>query len=163
MRGLALLAVVVPLAAQAQAPFCAVTSMGAQCHYWSVEACYQALQGVGGQCVANPAALPSSPPAPSQIAPTQPPPYNRPQRSFLESFNQGWQLGEQMRQAREREKHEEHRYTAPPPVSPGVVYVCQSESDGAYYRTTQPHPGCVVAEVPDDARSSNMKWQSGGW
>lgn len=134
MRGLALLAVVVPLAAQAQAPFCAVTSMGAQCHYWSVDACYQALRGVGGQCVANPAALPQSTPGPAAPSPLPTPPQISGPNVF-ESFQRGAALGRAMRQ--------------PQPYSPPseVVYACQSASDGTWYRTTQPEVGCVVAEV----------------
>jgi hypothetical protein len=36
-----------------QAPFCAVTSSGARCSYYSLSACQQAVQGMDGACAAN--------------------------------------------------------------------------------------------------------------
>lgn len=73
--------------------FCAVTSMGAQCTFPTLESCQQALQGVGGQCVVNPAVLPQPAVIANPHLPSLPPaqPYGaRPaSNSIYERFEQG--------------------------------------------------------------------------
>ncbi|MBT5083765.1 MAG: DUF3551 domain-containing protein [Rhodospirillaceae bacterium] len=47
-----ILSLMVPAALKA-APFCAVTSAGTQCYYFSMNACRQAVSAIGGACIIN--------------------------------------------------------------------------------------------------------------
>lgn len=88
--------------------FCAVTSGGANCIFVSLDACYQAIRGMGGgQCVVNPQVLPQ-PIAPTPIPSPAPvrawePPQQR-SASFSEAWERGGEAGRRQRQ--EREEHE---------------------------------------------------------
>jgi len=79
------------------APFCAVTAAGAQCFYYSRQACLRAA-GSDGACVANTAQSGGSgadrQPLPQQITPN---PWS--------AFSQGVEIGEH-----DRERAEEDRY-----------------------------------------------------
>lgn len=91
-------------AAFAEAPFCAVTPMGSQCHYYTLSACRQAVVGLDGSCVVNPGAV-SPAPSQSQAPPTRTYPAPTVQApNVFGSFLQGVQAGQQARQA--REEHE---------------------------------------------------------
>lgn len=128
-----------PAAAQ-EAPFCAVTAMGAQCHFYSASACWQALQGLDGQCVANTAAAQQPVLPPSQVIVL--PPATVQQGDVLGGFLAGQQAG-----ADARARDAQIRYLEPPPkaVSEPVIYVCiTNPAKWETIETTVPTPGCIV-------------------
>jgi hypothetical protein len=150
--------------ALADAPFCLVNNSGmAQCFYYSLDACRQAQQSLGGMCSAN-----IQQQQQQQIQPVyQPPPQQRP--NFAQSFQEGYERGQRMRlereQAqREQEEHEMRMQAAaaerdnalrarveewdreqPAPPAKVVHYACPT-AEGTV-QTTEPAIGCVVTAV----------------
>ena len=149
-----LLLAVAPLSAFAAAPFCAVTSAGAQCVYYDLGACRSALQGVGGQCVTNPAALP--PPAaapviePMQIRRAPLPTSNTSVLDGMAHVSQAGEIGAAQRVGPDapapRPKANDDRQ---PAGWYKVNYDCPNK-DGSTYRSQFPVPGCVVVSLDFD-------------
>jgi hypothetical protein len=147
-------------AALAQAPFCAVTGLGSQCFYYSLNACQQAVRGMDGMCVAN--AQQSQQP---QIQPT---PQRRPydingalvQPDFVGSAIRAGEAGARAR--RDREEHEammrlieaqtQEQVSITQRMNEtgkhSVVYRCPNE-DGSVRFSSVPAVGCVVIAIAD--------------
>jgi len=122
--------------AQAQSPFCAVTAMGSQCHYYSLSACQQAVTGMDGACVANvqqPVFAPAPPTQPSQIQPVQIQHYD-----IAGAAQRGYAEGQRMRIERERHDAEMRALNQPqtiqhrPMTNDGyfVMYRCPDGAGG---------------------------------
>ncbi|WND79419.1 hypothetical protein [Lysobacter capsici] len=158
-------ATLLPSISMAAAPFCAVTSSGAQCFYYDLGACRQAISGIGGQCVANPAALPPIPVqnSGSQIAPLAP--SAQPQLihyDMAEAARKGAAAGMARRHAEEEHQArmsllqaQTNAASAPaasdkqPSGYYTVNYDCTA-GDGSRYKSKLPIPGCVVISIDFD-------------
>lgn len=140
INALLLLAAAIPLSASA-GNFCAVTAMGANCNFPDLQSCYQHLQGLGGQCVVNPQALPQ--PA-VQAAPGTPQVMPMPQLQHPDVMGSVIRAGQAGRAARQREAIPAQR----PMTNDGywVMYKCPTPT-GEMEFTGTPAPGCIVEHV----------------
>jgi len=81
--------------------YCALTALGPNCSFYDLASCQMHLQGVGGQCVANPQALSQSvPPPPAPVVQYQPAPILQ-HPDIAGAAMRGYQQGQQLRLAQE--------------------------------------------------------------
>lgn len=149
-----------------QAPFCAVTGLGSQCHYYSLSACQQAVRGMDGACVANL----QQPQQQVQVQPIQSPrkPYDINSAiqypDIIQSSIRAGEAGARQRQAEQEHQakmrlleaqlqaQQQQQYAPPTGVAINanngyrVVYRCVGQ-DGMTLFSTVPAVGCIVLSV----------------
>lgn len=131
-----------PVAAQ-EAPFCAVTAMSAQCHFYSTSACWQAIQGLDGQCVANPAAIQRAAIPPTQVM--APPPIQVQAPNILGSFLAGQHAGADARLREAEIRYLEAQIEAQRQAREPVTYICIiNPATWESVESTVPGPGCIA-------------------